>query len=141
MSRQCIKRWACVRANAMRALIRRRAFAEPAMRALSPSLGHFELGPSRAVNQKADESHYENHQRATELHDAAAHAHRVAEQQGKKITRRVTSIRGKLLSTRKRPVSTVARPKAVTASPRSDMMTSRPWRMSAGKPDWWRSPQ
>jgi Protein of unknown function (DUF2934) len=28
-------------------------------------------------------SHYENHQRATELHDGAAHAHRVAEQQGK----------------------------------------------------------
>jgi len=26
-------------------------------------------------------SHYENHQRAAELHDAAAHAHRVAEQQ------------------------------------------------------------
>jgi hypothetical protein len=30
-----------------------------------------------------DGSHYENHQRAAELHDAAAHAHRVAEQQGK----------------------------------------------------------
>ena len=28
-------------------------------------------------------SHYENHQRAAELHDAAAHAHRVAEQHGK----------------------------------------------------------
>jgi len=28
-------------------------------------------------------SHYENHQRAAELHDAAAHAHQVAEQQGK----------------------------------------------------------
>lgn len=28
-------------------------------------------------------SHYENHQRAAELHDAAAHAHRLAEQQGK----------------------------------------------------------
>ena len=28
-------------------------------------------------------SHYENHQRAAELHDGAAHAHRVAEQQGK----------------------------------------------------------
>jgi len=28
-------------------------------------------------------SHYENHQRAAELHDAAAHAHRVAEGQGK----------------------------------------------------------
>jgi hypothetical protein len=28
-------------------------------------------------------SHYENHQRAAELHDAAAHAHRVAEQGGK----------------------------------------------------------
>ncbi len=28
-------------------------------------------------------SHYENHQRAAELHDVAAHAHRVAEQQGK----------------------------------------------------------
>lgn len=28
-------------------------------------------------------SHYENHQRAEELHDVAAHAHRVAEQQGK----------------------------------------------------------
>ena len=28
-------------------------------------------------------SHYENHQRAAELHDAAAHAHRVGEQQGK----------------------------------------------------------
>lgn len=27
-------------------------------------------------------SHYENHQRAAELHDGAAHAHRVAEQQG-----------------------------------------------------------
>jgi hypothetical protein len=27
-------------------------------------------------------SHYENHQRAAELHDSAAHAHRVAEQQG-----------------------------------------------------------
>jgi hypothetical protein len=27
-------------------------------------------------------SHYENHQRAVELHDAAAHAHRVAEQHG-----------------------------------------------------------
>jgi hypothetical protein len=27
-------------------------------------------------------SHYENHQRAAELHDAAAHAHLVAEQQG-----------------------------------------------------------
>jgi hypothetical protein len=26
-------------------------------------------------------SHYENHQRAAELHDVAAHAHRVAEQQ------------------------------------------------------------
>jgi DUF2934 family protein len=30
-----------------------------------------------------DGSHYENHQRATELLDSAAHAHRVAEQQGK----------------------------------------------------------
>jgi hypothetical protein len=30
-----------------------------------------------------DGSHYENHQRAAELHDAAAHAHRVGEQQGK----------------------------------------------------------
>ncbi len=28
-------------------------------------------------------SHYENHQRAAELHDVAAHAHRVAEQHGK----------------------------------------------------------
>jgi hypothetical protein len=28
-------------------------------------------------------SHYENHQRAAELHDQAAHAHRVGEQQGK----------------------------------------------------------
>lgn len=28
-------------------------------------------------------SHYENHQRAAELHNAAAHAHRVAEQDGK----------------------------------------------------------
>lgn len=28
-------------------------------------------------------SHYENHQRATELHDAAAHAHRSGEQHGK----------------------------------------------------------
>jgi hypothetical protein len=27
-------------------------------------------------------SHYENHQRAAELHDGDAHAHRVAEQQG-----------------------------------------------------------
>jgi hypothetical protein len=27
-------------------------------------------------------SHYENHQRAAELHDVAAHAHRVAEQHG-----------------------------------------------------------
>jgi hypothetical protein len=27
-------------------------------------------------------SHYENHQRAAELHDEGAHAHRVAEQQG-----------------------------------------------------------
>ena len=27
-------------------------------------------------------SHYENHQRAAELHDAGAHAHRVAEQHG-----------------------------------------------------------
>jgi hypothetical protein len=30
-----------------------------------------------------DASHYENHQRAAELHDGATHAHRVAEQQGK----------------------------------------------------------
>ena len=29
-----------------------------------------------------DGSHYENHQRAAELHDNAAHAHRVAEQHG-----------------------------------------------------------
>ena len=28
-------------------------------------------------------SHFENHQRAAELHDSAAHAHRVGEQQGK----------------------------------------------------------
>jgi hypothetical protein len=28
-------------------------------------------------------SHFENHQRATELQDGAAHAHQVAEQQGK----------------------------------------------------------
>jgi len=28
-------------------------------------------------------SHYENHQRAAELHDIAAHAHRAAEQRGK----------------------------------------------------------
>jgi Protein of unknown function (DUF2934) len=28
-------------------------------------------------------SHYENHQRAAELHDLAAHAHRAAEQNGK----------------------------------------------------------
>lgn len=28
-------------------------------------------------------SHYENHQRAAELHDLAAHSHRVGEQQGK----------------------------------------------------------
>ncbi len=28
-------------------------------------------------------SHYENHRRAAELHDAAAHAHSVAEQHGK----------------------------------------------------------
>jgi hypothetical protein len=30
-----------------------------------------------------DGSHYENHQRATELEDSAAHAHRVGEQDGK----------------------------------------------------------
>ncbi len=30
-----------------------------------------------------DGSHYENHQRAAELHDVAAHAHRVGEHQGK----------------------------------------------------------
>jgi hypothetical protein len=30
-----------------------------------------------------DASHYENHQRAAELHDLAAHAHRAAEQHGK----------------------------------------------------------
>ena len=30
-----------------------------------------------------DGSHYENHQRAAELHDGAAHAHRVGEQHGK----------------------------------------------------------
>jgi len=30
-----------------------------------------------------DGSHYENHQRAAELHDLAAHAHRSGEQQGK----------------------------------------------------------
>jgi hypothetical protein len=30
-----------------------------------------------------DGSHYENHQRAEELHDGAAHAHRVGEQHGK----------------------------------------------------------
>lgn len=30
-----------------------------------------------------DASHYENHQRASELEDGAAHAHRVAEQHGK----------------------------------------------------------
>ncbi len=30
-----------------------------------------------------DGSHYENHQRAAELHDIAAHAHRTAEQRGK----------------------------------------------------------
>jgi len=29
-----------------------------------------------------NESHYENHQRAAELHDGAAHAHSVGEQQG-----------------------------------------------------------
>jgi hypothetical protein len=29
-----------------------------------------------------DGSHYENHQRAAELHDVAAHAHRAAEQHG-----------------------------------------------------------
>jgi hypothetical protein len=29
-------------------------------------------------------SHYENHQRAAELHDSAAHAHRVADQNGEK---------------------------------------------------------
>jgi len=29
-----------------------------------------------------DGSHYENHQRAAELHDIGAHAHRVGEQQG-----------------------------------------------------------
>lgn len=29
-----------------------------------------------------DGSHYENHQRAAELHDLAAHAHRAAEQHG-----------------------------------------------------------
>jgi|SRR5579862_834472 len=28
-------------------------------------------------------SHYQNHQRAAEMHDSAAHSHRVAEQQGK----------------------------------------------------------
>ncbi len=28
-------------------------------------------------------SHYENHQRAAELHDGAAHAHRAGEQEGK----------------------------------------------------------
>ena len=30
-----------------------------------------------------DGSHYENHQRAAELHDGAAHAHRTGEQHGK----------------------------------------------------------
>jgi hypothetical protein len=29
-------------------------------------------------------SHYENHQRAAELHDGAAHAHRVGEEHGKR---------------------------------------------------------
>lgn len=28
-------------------------------------------------------SHYQNHQRAAEMHDSAAHSHRVAEQKGK----------------------------------------------------------
>jgi len=31
-------------------------------------------------------SHYENHQRAAELHEGAAHAHRVAEQHGQATT-------------------------------------------------------
>jgi len=30
-------------------------------------------------------SHYENHQRAAELHDGAAHAHRVGEEHGKQV--------------------------------------------------------
>jgi len=33
-------------------------------------------------NRHNNGSHYESHQRATELHEGAAHAHRVAEQQG-----------------------------------------------------------
>jgi len=34
-------------------------------------------------NRYNNGSHYENHQRAAELHEGAAHAHRVAEQHGK----------------------------------------------------------
>ena len=33
-------------------------------------------------NRYNNGSHYENHQRAADLHDVAAHAHRVAEQHG-----------------------------------------------------------
>ena len=39
--------------------------------------------PTYMSTRYNDASHYENHQRAAELHDGAAHAHRVAEQQGK----------------------------------------------------------
>jgi len=45
-----------------------------------------QVGPDREhlimSTRYNDGSHYENHQRAAELHDGAAHAHRVAEQHG-----------------------------------------------------------
>ena len=78
-------------------------------------------------------SHYENHQRAAELHDVAAHAHRVAEQ-WKRVTRLGMSIRGRRWSTPSRLIIIRRPPWLLMALFHSVTMTSQIWLINFGKP-------
>jgi hypothetical protein len=82
-----------------------------------------------------DESHYENHQRAAELHDSAARMPIVSPSSMEKTTTSAdTSIHAWPLNTRETLMSIATRLQADMASSHSDMTTSRPWLMSSGKP-------
>ena len=78
-------------------------------------------------------SHYENHQRAAELHDSPRMPIGSPSRTDNRITLPGTSIHGKPWRTPRTLISIPRRLRLDMASPRSDMMTSRPSLMNCGK--------
>ena len=75
-------------------------------------------------------SHYENHQRAAELHDVAAHAHRIAEQHGKQ--EHLTGHESSRQALEDSP-DAYQNTQGATASPHSPMATSQLSPITSGK--------